>query len=670
MQKIPALAALLLLGAVAPQDATSRLLDVLVARHAREGDPSDVRSAAAKLGFDRAKIAAFVRESVGHEPYAGILRDAPGTLLARRGNALDRALLLAALLEAGGEKTRLMRGELARATPPGKVDLSLPPADLKALAVELGADEAAVRAVVEEARREDDALVAEVVDAGRARGPALLALAGPAPAPPPAALDAAWVQVWDAGKKAWEDVDAPAAANPRPWTPAELAAQRRSLVVKLVMRKKTGDKIEPIVLLQVSLDAAAAAWKAVEFDLGPEERQLPKAEKLRDLTPAQRLEALKKVKVFRPGLVVDGKAYGGQPFDLNGKVYEVQADGRTGPARELARGLGGAFGGLTGGGEEKPSTSVVGLDLEITQKEPGAPDRLHHRALLAPLPSGKPLPFLQVSLLVDGAPLRPGDRGRREVAGYARNAKALRAILGGRVDGPRLQPHAEVNSLLLRFVDLRRRVLLELAAGKPCVQDSLGLTASSRQLVLDEAAGAVFERRGIDLIDNPLWIPGDPEATASLGAADTALEALLLSRRFPGSTSSSAWTILERERLLNGAPKSASDGGRVKLAWSEAAWWSVEPGRGRVVGRGASGAGQGMVEYAIEQASMICSYTDMASVFTMHPDTPQAVKDANDMYGDACSVIGGTTARDKVMGKIKDMNANMWAGATQALGGM
>jgi hypothetical protein len=89
-----------------------------------------------------------------------------------------------------------------------------------------------------------------------------------------------------------------------------------------------------------------------------------------------------------------------------------------------------------------------------------------------------------------------------------------------------------------------------------------------------------------------------------------------------------------------------------------------------VVGRGASGAGQGMVEYAIEQASMICSYTDLAGVMTMHPGTPQGLKDANDMYGDACSVIGGTTARDKMMGKIKDMNADMWAAATDALGGM
>ncbi|HEX7900959.1 MAG TPA: hypothetical protein VF950_24585 [Planctomycetota bacterium] len=667
MRTLAALGALLLVSA-APQDGTSRLLDVLVARHAREGDPADVRSAAARLGFDRAKIAAFVRESIAFEPYAGVLRDAPGTLLARRGTALDRALLLAAMLEAGGEKIRLMRGDLERPAEQGPVDLRLPPADLKALAAELGADEAVVRAVVEEARREEDALVAEVVEAGRARGPALLALAGGAPAAEPPLLETSWVQVY--GAKGWEDVDAPAAAKPRPWAPAELAAQRRSLVIRLVLRRKSGDKIEPVQILRVPLDAAAVAWKAIELDVTPEERQLPKAEKLLEMTPAERLDALKKVKIYRPGLVVDGKVYGGQPFDVDGKVYEVSPTGVTAPARELARGLGGAFGGLVGGGDEKPASALAGLDLEIVQKEPGAPERVHHRALLSPAQGSRALPILQVSLLVDGAPLRPGDRGRREVAAYARNARAFRALLAGDLKGPRISPNVEVNSLLLRFVDLRRRALVELAGGKPFVQDSLGLTAASRQLFLDEAAGAVFERRGIDLLDNPLWIPGDPAATASLGAADTALEALLLSRRHPGSTSGSAWTILERERLLNGAPASKADGPRLKVSWSDAAWWSVEPGRGRVVGRGASGAGQGMVEYAIDQASKICSYTDMAGVLTMHPGTPQGVRDANDMYGDACSVLGGTTARDKMMGKIKDMNADLWAGATQALGGM
>jgi hypothetical protein len=669
MRRAAGLLALALVSAAPPaQDGAGRLLDVLVARHAREGDPSDVRSTAARLGFDRAKIAAFVREKIGFEPYYGILRDAPGTLLAGRGNPLDRALLLAALLEAGGEKTRLMLGETNEVAP-GPVDLSLPPADLKALAAELGADEADVRAVVEEARREDERLVAEAVEAGRARGPALLARVELAAAPPSRPVETSWVQVWDPAKKDWEDVDAPKAGNPRPWTAAQLADQRRSLTVRLVLRRKAGDRIERLPILQVPLDAAAAAWKPIELSVSPAEGQFPNGGKLRAMAPAERVEALKKVRKFRPGLLVDGKAYGGQPFDLDGKVYEVTPDGRTGPARELGRALGGVFGGL-GGEEEKPAGAIAGLDLEIAVKEPREPEQVHRRALLAPAGEARALPFLQWSLLVDGAPLRPGDRGRRELAALARNARAFRALLAGDPKGPRLNPHAEVDALLLRFVDLRRRAIVALAAGKGVVQDALGLTASSRQLFLDEAAGAVFERRGIDLIENPAWIAGDPAATAALGVADTALEALLLSRRFPGSTSTSAWTLLERERLLRGEPQVLRSDARSRVRWSDAAWWSVEPGRGRVVGRVASGGGQGMVEYAWEQASNICAYTDAASVLTMSPDSPQAAKDANDLYGNFCSVIGGSTVRDQMKAKIDKMTADMWAGATQALGGL
>jgi hypothetical protein len=580
-------------------------------------------------------------------------------------------LLLAAMLEAGGEKTQLMRGE-PRPGAFGAADsrpwTTKPAADLRSLAAELGADEAAVRAVVEEARREEDALVAEVVEAGRARGPELLALAGPGAAPPPAAVETAWVRVWDAAKKAWEDVDAPPDAKGRPWTPAELAALRRSITLRLTLRRKTGEKVDAVELLRVPLDAAAAAWKAIELGVSPGE--FPKGEKLRAMAPAERLDVLKKVKVWRPGLVVDGKAYGGRPFDLEGKVYEVDAGGQTAAARDLGRGLGGAFGGAFGGGGEKPTSSVVGLDLEVVQKEPGAPERIHRRALLEPYRGARALPFLKVSLLIDGASARPGDRGRRELAVYARNARSLRALFAGEASVPAFQPNVEPDALLLRFVDLRRRALAELAAGKPFLQEGLGLTASTRQLVLDEAAGAVFERRGIDLIDNPIWIPGDPAATAALGAADTALEALLLGRLYPGSTSASAWTILERERLLNAAPKPATEGGRVKLAWSEAAWWSVDPARGRVVGRGASGAGQGLVEYAWEQASNICAYADAASVMTMSPGTPQAAQDANELYGNFCSAIGGTTVRDQMKAKIDQMTKDMWASAVKALGGL
>ncbi len=59
--------------------------------------------------FDR------VRTSVRFEPYQGLLRGPAGTAQARRGNALDQALLLKNALDAQGYRTRLAEGELSDA---------------------------------------------------------------------------------------------------------------------------------------------------------------------------------------------------------------------------------------------------------------------------------------------------------------------------------------------------------------------------------------------------------------------------------------------------------------------------------------------------------------------------------------------------------------------------
>ncbi|HUR38774.1 MAG TPA: hypothetical protein VM222_04750, partial [Planctomycetota bacterium] len=117
MRFLPAiLLGLLALAPTLPQDAdfNERLLRVLERRHRETPDPTDPRAAAARLGYDREKIRQFVA-GLGWEPYTGILRDAAGTLLAGGGNSLDRALLLQSMLEAGGEKTRLLRCDLAPA---------------------------------------------------------------------------------------------------------------------------------------------------------------------------------------------------------------------------------------------------------------------------------------------------------------------------------------------------------------------------------------------------------------------------------------------------------------------------------------------------------------------------------------------------------------------------
>jgi hypothetical protein len=72
----------------------------------------DVKARAAALGSDPQASFRFVRDQITTEPYPGVLRGATGTLSARSGNDLDKALLLGRLLEEGGHTVRYAYCEL------------------------------------------------------------------------------------------------------------------------------------------------------------------------------------------------------------------------------------------------------------------------------------------------------------------------------------------------------------------------------------------------------------------------------------------------------------------------------------------------------------------------------------------------------------------------------
>jgi len=82
-----------------------------------DADPADppVSHRAGTLGGDAQYLFEFVRDEVSHQPYAGSLHGARGTLYGLGGNAVDRTNLLVALLRASGIPAGYRRGNLDEA---------------------------------------------------------------------------------------------------------------------------------------------------------------------------------------------------------------------------------------------------------------------------------------------------------------------------------------------------------------------------------------------------------------------------------------------------------------------------------------------------------------------------------------------------------------------------
>ena len=76
------------------------------------GTELTIAAAVARLPAEWEAPLVFVQGAIGYVPYTGSVRGARGTLESGGGNALDQALLLAALLGARGVETRLARGRL------------------------------------------------------------------------------------------------------------------------------------------------------------------------------------------------------------------------------------------------------------------------------------------------------------------------------------------------------------------------------------------------------------------------------------------------------------------------------------------------------------------------------------------------------------------------------
>jgi hypothetical protein len=431
--------------------------------------------------------------------------------------------------------------------------------------------------------------------------------------------------------------------------------------LKLMYATEEGGKTTEQALLDVKLYADRSFFDPASFAIVPVEPQLPGYAQAAAMKPEQLQAVLAGLKKFQASVRNGGESYSSRPFDLDGHVFDVAADGRIAGSQAVGGAAGGLFGGLGGGlgggggGGEKAGPKFAGLSVEIGVESPGQPPRVQRRVLLTAEGRAKSGPLCVIrewDLLLQGFPIT-GD-----AAQYAAASNVLAAY------GPLVEMFRKPN---LSLDDVERfagnlppaypAALVEFAMLRQCGMAELTAGAGKAALLWDRPQVTIADRHGcachggeynqclkLDIVDNGLSLvpreAGDAAATGaarlavSLGAYDTCAEAAFVRAVAPAGAVSSAAGLLASARI-GGAPVAvfAADGkgappaqapalsaadadwirryevpGRVILASASrpagadaasetGAWWSIDPATGATLGRVSGGGGQAQTEY-------------------------------------------------------------------------
>jgi hypothetical protein len=403
-------------------DQLERLFALLEqARRELPRDRFDPAAVVATVGRDPARLAAWVRDNTAWVPYRGALRGARGVLMDRQGSSLDRAVLLATLLQQVGVETRLARGTLddavakllptllakTPALPEPTEQMEQLRGKLPELAKQTGVSEPQLTQAFEQQAMKFEQFAEQLVGRVEPQVEALTRSLGTleaAPANPAAALaDHWWVQAKIDGN--WTDFDllAEAAGVGGKLTDAagtvEFVAdkglqslpedQRHTLEVKVFIEKLAGGKVEAVQALAHTLLPADVLDRPIRVRNVPGRPQtLDQALAEKDPLAAMR-KHIESQTTWTPTLLIGAAAIQDRAFDDTGELKDPP-NPRT-SAGEVGRGVNRGFGGLMGGGDDgapQASASVlVGQYLEFTIRAPGESDRVVRREIFRLLAS-------------------------------------------------------------------------------------------------------------------------------------------------------------------------------------------------------------------------------------------------------------------------------------------
>ncbi len=404
----PALAGMSALPEVGPaRPATLErgLTGLKSAEQARSRAHWDADYVANRLGPDPQALLGWVRRSTYWVPYRGILRGAPGVLMDRQGNSLDRALLLSALLTASAQPNRIAHAQLPRDQAEQLLPLlaarrhRLEPVD-QGPTIDPG-DE--IRHVVGGFDLDADALAhsiqvhaksmqstLELLDTRTAGQSAqLLALLGRRSrgtgrrerwnSAVEALRDHWWVQVQSGSDWMDLDPDVPKATGRAALTAAEatLAPEafdstlRHRIAVRLVAERWSGSALRETVVLAHTIQLSDSIGRSLELRILPAQWPSRLGRTRAEFTGAFRAAALGQT-AWRATLLAGGTPISDVVLHESGETTNAGAGG---PMGGLGQGIAEAF----GSGRDAGTLTAAWIEYEI--RAPGAPAETIRRAL-------------------------------------------------------------------------------------------------------------------------------------------------------------------------------------------------------------------------------------------------------------------------------------------------
>ncbi|MGI9327898.1 MAG: transglutaminase domain-containing protein, partial [Pseudomonadales bacterium] len=579
--------------------------------------------------YEGEAIVDWISNNTRWVPYQGVLRGAPGVLLDRQGNSLDRSLLLAELLDAAGYESRLVHGQLSASAIAAV--LSMKHAD--ALDPNFAPERfsSPVREAVKEASLQASALarLAKLPDTAEAKTIADMI------------ADHWWVEA--KFQNDWRALDpllvgdfaslrpAPAAYLQPQDLPGSLFHQ---VMIRVVIERWQEGEVTEAIPLEHKVRVADAIYHDFELQFGPYHFEVIAADQG---ALAQAVSLAQTTEEWLPVLRLRGDSVQQQGFNRHGDL--VRNPGRVAVARKLESATR-ALGTMGANKDEEPRSVLSACWIEYQLQVPSRNPEVVRRELfdlIGPARrAGGELKRLDVDLatagergrllmglhriLITGIDLPPVAAERAALELWGVNGPQLAAYV-------RLMVDPDATDLLLNLYrePLVGVDLLELAATRRALAPHRTATFLATPNILSTHYLLTLEddlatRIGIDLVANEVGVVPNSSIPAGRirlqqGVLDTALEAAL-SDSDAGSNNTSAlfahrggetgeWRVIDADGPAPALPamalarmRHAIQAGRLVVApeklapGQQPAWWEVDPNSGTTLGIGSRGWGQ------------------------------------------------------------------------------